>query len=216
MHSSCELSRRISCHISLGRAVSLERDVWLNVLEGYNDEEPAIILEDGVKFGRRTVLSAKNRIHIKPNTICGPSALIMDHNLAFDNVTVPISRQGPSKGGTILIEEGCWIGFGAVVLCDHGELVIGRNSVVGANAVLTRSVPAYSVVSGNPARIVKHFDLLTGKWVLGSSWTKRSGDPVLEGDVGDCSESGVGILRQLGDDLVGRHNPENGGRRPGA
>ena len=141
---------------------------WLNIPDIPRRGEPAIILEDGVKFQRRSIVSAKNNIHIKRNTICGPSALIMDHNLAFEDVTVPICHQGTTQGGRIRIEEGCWIGFGAVVVCDHGDLVIGRNSVVGANSVVTRSMPPYSVVSGNPVKIVKQYDPSKGKWVLGS------------------------------------------------
>ena len=54
-----------------------------------------------------------------------------------------------------------------MIICEQGELVIGRHSVVGANSVITRSIPPYSVVSGDPARIVKQYDFSQGKWVLG-------------------------------------------------
>jgi acetyltransferase-like isoleucine patch superfamily enzyme len=69
----------------------------------------------------------------------------------------------------IRIEEGCWIGYGAAIVCGKGELVIGSNSVIGANAVVSRSIPPNSVVTGNPARVVKQFDPVKGEWVLGSS-----------------------------------------------
>jgi acetyltransferase-like isoleucine patch superfamily enzyme len=46
--------------------------------------------------------------------------------------------------------------------------VIGRGSVVGANSLVCRSVPAHSVVAGNPARLVKQYDPLKKMWVLGS------------------------------------------------
>ena len=88
-------------------------------------------------------------------------------------MTVPVRDQGTTQGGTILIEDGWSIGYGAVVVCEHGGLVIGRNSVVGANTVVTRSIPPYSVVSGNPARILKQYDPTKKKWVLGSV---RSGE----------------------------------------
>jgi acetyltransferase-like isoleucine patch superfamily enzyme len=112
---------------------------------------------------------AINRIHIERNVIFGQSVLVMDHNHAFEDISVPIARQGTTKGGSVRIEEGCWIGFGAAIVCNEGELVIGRNSVVGVNSVVTRSIPPYSVVTGNPARVVKQFDPSRGKWVLGSS-----------------------------------------------
>ena len=54
-----------------------------------------------------------------------------------------------------------------MIVCEQGELVIGRNCVIGANCVIARSIPPYSVVAGNPAKIVKQYDLEKGKWVLG-------------------------------------------------
>ena len=74
--------------------------------------------------------------------------------------------------GTIRIEEGCWIGFGAAIVCGQGELVIGRNSIVGANSVVTRSVLPYSVVTGNPARVAKSYDPSREQWVIGASKTQ--------------------------------------------
>ena len=169
VHYSCDLPRSRAKYIRLGNGVMLGREVWLNIPNVEICNEAAIIIEDGCGIGRRSVISAKNRIHIQRNTIFGPSVLIMDHNHAFEDVTRPISQQTMTPGGTIRIEEGCWIGFGAAVICNRGELVIGRGSVVGANSVVTRSVPAYSVVSGSPAKVVKQYDPVKKAWVLGSS-----------------------------------------------
>jgi acetyltransferase-like isoleucine patch superfamily enzyme len=169
VHSTCDLQRSRAKYMKLGNRVSLGREVWLNIPNVSICDSSAIIIEDGCGIGRRSVISAKNQIHIQRNTIFGPSVLVMDHNHAFEDVTLPIAHQPMTPGGTIRIEEGCWIGFGAAIICSRGELVIGRGSVVGANSVVTRSVPAYSVVSGNPAKIVKQYDPLKKTWVLGSS-----------------------------------------------
>jgi acetyltransferase-like isoleucine patch superfamily enzyme len=169
VHYTCDLQRSRAKYIELGNHVSLGREVWLNIPNVSICTESAIIIEDGCGIGRRSVISAKNQIHIQRNTIFGPSVLIMDHNHAFENVTLPIAHQPMTPGGTIRIEQGCWIGFGAAIICGRGELVIGRGSVVGANSVVTRSVPPYSVVSGNPAKIVKQYDPVKQAWVIGSS-----------------------------------------------
>lgn len=95
----------------------------------------------------------------------GPSVLITDHSHGFSDVTVPIHAQGLTAGGTVRIERNCWLGHGAAVVCTSGDLVVGRNSVVGANSVVTRSVPAFSIVAGNPAKIVKQYDPTADEWV---------------------------------------------------
>jgi acetyltransferase-like isoleucine patch superfamily enzyme len=169
VHYSCDLPRSRAKYIRLGNRVTLGREVWLNIPNVEICNEAAIILEDGCGIGRRSVISAKNQIHIQQNTIFGPSVLVMDHNHAFEDVTQPIAQQPMTPGGTIRIEEGCWIGFGAAIICSRGELVIGRGCVVGANSVVSRSVPAFSVVSGNPAKVVKQYDPVKKAWVIGSS-----------------------------------------------
>jgi acetyltransferase-like isoleucine patch superfamily enzyme len=165
VHYSCELIRLFAREISIGNRVTLARDVWLNVACRDVRKEPAIIIEDGCGIGRRSMISARNQIRIGRNTIFGPSVCVIDHNHEYQDVTVPIQHQGISKGGTIRIEEGCWIGFGAAIICTKNELVIGRNSVVGANSVVTRSVPPYSVVAGNPAKIVNQYDPVKKTWM---------------------------------------------------
>ena len=94
-----------------------------------------------------------------------PSVLIMDHNHEYHDTERPIHAQGVTGGGTIRIGKNSWLGHGAVIICDQGELTVGPNSVVGANAVVTRSFPPFSVVAGNPARLLRTFDQQTGKWV---------------------------------------------------
>jgi acetyltransferase-like isoleucine patch superfamily enzyme len=168
VHYSCDLRRTVARYIRIGDSVLIERNCRIDVPVTPKSSEPVILLDDDCRIGQGVTILAINRIHIGRNVIFGQSALVMDHNHAFEDVAVPIALQGTTKGGTIRIEEGSWIGFGAAIVCNEGELVIGRNSVVGANSVVTRSIPPNSVVTGNPARVVKQFDPSKGEWVLGS------------------------------------------------
>lgn len=167
VHYSCDIRRAIAGSIKIGNDVLVGRNGRVDVPQDPTRNEPVIVIDDRCTIGPRATVLAINKIHIERDVIFGPSVLLMDHDHEFKDVTVPIGRQGTTKGGTIRIEEGCWIGFGAAIVCSRGELVIGRNSVVGANSVVTRSVPPCSVVTGNPARVVKRFDPLKGEWVAG-------------------------------------------------
>ena len=175
IHFTCDLPRSMASAITIGDSVLIAKDVWLNVeAAGDEMEQPSIVFEDGCVIARRSTISAKNCIHLEKNVILAASVLIMDHNHAFEDVTFPVKQQGVTNGGRIRIGEGCWIGHGAAILCDRGDVTIGRNSVIAANAVVTRSCPDFSVLAGNPARIVKQFDLTTNAWVLGSVRSART------------------------------------------
>jgi acetyltransferase-like isoleucine patch superfamily enzyme len=166
-HYSCDLNRSVASHMKIGNRVRIHRDTWINIPEPPQTDEPTIILENGCGIGRGVQISAKNQIHFERDVMVAGYSFITDHNHAFEDVTVPTAHQGITDGGTIRIEEECWIGFGVTIVCGQGELVIGKHSVIGANSLVTRSIPPYSIVSGNPARIVKQFHPTNGTWELG-------------------------------------------------
>jgi acetyltransferase-like isoleucine patch superfamily enzyme len=157
IHYSCDILRSMSPHISFGDKIYLAPDVWMNVATGSLDAEPKITIGSGCRIGRRATISARNRIILEADVLLAPSVLIMDHNHEFSDPEKPIHAQGVTSGGRIFIERNCWLGQGAAILCGSRDLTLGRNSIVGANAVVTKSFPPFSIIAGNPATLIRTY-----------------------------------------------------------
>lgn len=72
-------------------------------------------------------------------------------NVTFTNDKFPRSRFKPAGISGILIKKGASVGGGAVLL---PAVTVGRHAMVGAGSVVTKSVPDYALVVGNPAEVV--------------------------------------------------------------
>jgi acetyltransferase-like isoleucine patch superfamily enzyme len=163
-HYSCDVARPASRHICVKDGVYAAPDVWLTVVHYPEEMDTKIVLGRSVKIGRRSTISAKNYVEIGDEVLFGPAVLIMDHNHEFGDPFLPILNQGVTDGGRIIVKKNCWLGYGCVIVCAKGELVIGENSVVGAHSVVTKSVPPRSIVAGNPAKVIKTYDLQENSW----------------------------------------------------
>jgi len=165
IHPSAILSRQVAPGIKLGNSVIIRNHAWINTFDLSGPDDIRIVIDDHCVINAQCVISAQTNVHLERNVMLSACCLVADHNHAYEDISRPIQAQGLAPGGTIRIEEGCWIGHGAAIVCSQGELVIGRNSVVAANALVTRSFPPYSVIVGNPARLARQFDPATGTWV---------------------------------------------------
>jgi len=127
-----------------GRLVSkMGRDVVLSF--GSVLTKPTVELGDGVYIGSYCTLGD---VRIGDNTLIGDHVCIPSGagQHRFDRLDIPIRDQ---KGTlrTIRIGRDCWIGSGAVILAD-----VGDHCVIGAGSVVTKPVPSFKIVVGNPAR----------------------------------------------------------------
>lgn len=181
IHPSCDVYRNSSRYIDLGDETYIARDVWLSIVgQSHDTDAPRakIVLGKRCKIGRRSVISSKNLILLEDDVLLGPSVLIMDHNHEYSDPSIPIHAQGVSEGGRIVIGRNCWLGYGSVISCARGELVVGQNSVIGANSVVTKSFPPFSVIAGNPAKLLKSYDPQSDRWLRATEGSEEAHKPI--------------------------------------
>ncbi len=144
------------------------------VLDGKGESDVSIEIGSGSIVGRNSILSCKggsirlaDKVNISVNCtllsetlltvgenvlIAGHCYLIAGGNHGLDRVDIPILDQPLIEKGGIDIKEHCWLGANVTVL---DGVTIGRDSVAAAGSVVTKSVPAYHIVGGVPAKVLK-------------------------------------------------------------
>ena len=109
-----------------------------------------ITIGDNSRLGENCKLVGK--VTIGKNVIMGPNCILWTRNHAFDRMDIPMLEQGFYDEQPIVIGDDVWIGGMITILPGF---TIGEGSIVGACAVVTKDVPEYAIVVGNPARLIK-------------------------------------------------------------
>jgi len=117
-----------------------------------------IFVGHDVSLGRNPILLAtRSRIQIGNHVMFGPEVTIRGGNHRIDMVgrfmtSIEDTEKRIEDDQGVVIEDDVWVGTRAIIL--HG-VTIGRGSVIGAGAVVTKSVPPYAIAAGVPARVVR-------------------------------------------------------------
>jgi acetyltransferase-like isoleucine patch superfamily enzyme len=132
------------------------------------------IIEDfsTINNGVGPVIIGSNSLIGMSNVVIGPvtigndviiaqNIVISALNHSYEDISLPIHKQSVITR-PVIIEDECWIGANSVITAG---VTIGRHSVVAAGSVVTKDVPPLSVVAGNPARLLKQYDVAIKQWV---------------------------------------------------
>ena len=165
-HQSCKIKSPIIItpqFIMLGHNVSIGYHARLEGISQYNGEEftPCIRLCDYVSVQQNLHLTCAKQVVIGKNTAIAANVTITDIHHPYDDINLPIERQHLVVK-EVVIGEDCKIYNNAVILPG---VHIGKHVTIGANSVVMRDIPDYSVAVGNPARVVKRYDFIQQKWI---------------------------------------------------
>jgi acetyltransferase-like isoleucine patch superfamily enzyme len=140
--------------IEIGERCIFLRDIRMTVIPGYQ-EYPRIKIGDRVIANTNCHISCINKIEIGEDVLIASHVFITDHShgtTESDELQIPPNQRELISSGPVEIGPCVWIGEGVTILPGTR---IGRNSIVGANAVLKGEFPDNSIIVGTPARVLK-------------------------------------------------------------
>jgi acetyltransferase-like isoleucine patch superfamily enzyme len=145
-------------NITIGKSFVANRNLRLQAITAYGglNYDPQITIGDNVTINPNCHIAALRKITIGDNVLIASNVFISDHShgrLDFADSEVPPALRKLESKGEIRIGNNVWIGQNVTILAN---VDVGDGTIIGANAVITKDVPAYSVVVGNPARIIRN------------------------------------------------------------
>ena len=141
----------------IGNNTFFGKNLWLEEITAANGElfSPILQIGNNCNFGNDNHIASINKVIIGDGVLTGQFVLIEDHlhgNSINENLKVPPSIRHLYSKGPIEIGENVWIGDGVTILSG---VKIGDGCIIGANSVVTHSIPAGCVAAGVPAKIIK-------------------------------------------------------------
>lgn len=124
-----------------------------------------INIEKGAYFGDGAQVSLGDRsgigmncrlygeITIGDDVMMGPDVIILTASHEFSRTDMTMKAQGHRPQRPVTIKDDVWIGVRVIILPG---ITIGQGAIVGAGAVVTKDVPEYAIVGGNPARVIRY------------------------------------------------------------
>jgi acetyltransferase-like isoleucine patch superfamily enzyme len=149
--------------IHIGNKVHVGPNATLSaVREHYGHSyDPVVTIGDGCSFGEQLFVSCCGAISIGRDVMASARVVLTDNYHAYEDPSIPPIYQPLSQPKPVKVGDGVFLGVGCVVLPG---VTLGVRAYVGANAVVTKDVPPWTIVAGNPARPIRSWN--------GSEWTR--------------------------------------------
>ena len=151
--------------IAVGNDVVVSGHSWITAMKRYRLQRftPGIFIGDGVYIGHRCCISIVGELVIGAHSVISEDVYVSDASHGMDPAAGRIMDQPlESKLRRTVIGENCFIGYGSRILPGAQ---LGDWCIVGSNSVVTRSFPAYSMVAGIPAKLIKSYNPNTKLWI---------------------------------------------------
>ncbi|WP_433974526.1 acyltransferase [Tunturiibacter lichenicola] len=150
--------------IHIGKNVDIGQGVRMEALITSGKRIPEFRIGDNVNIEQNVHLVCHSRLVIGSDVSITGHCAIVDVTHPYANVDDPIKIGSRilDEDSFVEIGNGSFLGFGTVVMPN---VRIGKNCIIGAHSVVTKNVPDYSVIAGNPAKVLRRYDHIAGEWL---------------------------------------------------
>lgn len=151
-------------YISCGKNVVIGDESKLLCCDSYGEEKyddlPEIQIGDNFYATRNFTIQCANKVIIGKNVLAASNVFIIDYNHGINPLTMSY-LDNPLTRGVVFIDDGVWIGNDVIILPN---VHIGKKSIIGAGSVVTKNIPEFCIAVGNPAKVIKKFDIKENRW----------------------------------------------------
>lgn len=151
--------------ISWGRGLTSGVNLRIDVFNVDGHPTPRLQIGDNCQINDYVHIGVINSVIIGNNVLIASKVFISDHNHGdFENdpeMNISPAQRKLTATPTKICDN-AWLGEGVMVLPG---VTIGKHSIIGAGAIVTKDIPEYSIAVGNPARVTKQYNKMMNKWV---------------------------------------------------
>jgi acetyltransferase-like isoleucine patch superfamily enzyme len=146
--------------ITVGHHVFVEQGTWLAAAPIDGSLPCELTIGDGTYIGRFGHIYATKKIRIGKKVLIADKVYISDNQHSYRDIQSPVIEQPVNQLNEVEIGDGSWLGENACIIGAK----VGKNSVIGANAVVIKDIPDYCVAVGAPAKVIKRYNFDLKEW----------------------------------------------------
>ncbi len=147
-------------NIRIGSNNIISDDTWLNVNDR-TDGKIGIEIGNNCYIGKRNFFNSSAKITLKDYFMSGINCSLLGSDHLIDEPLKPYIHTGTTNDTSIYIGTNVWFGANVTVI---GDVKIGHGSIIGANSLVLKDIPPFSIAVGNPAKVIKRYDFDNKKW----------------------------------------------------
>ena len=153
--------------IHIGKRCGIRDGARLELLDG-GRLPPLLQIGDDVSIEQSVHIGCMHRVNIGDRVTIAARCTILDFSHPYDDIDdlSSLVTRVTSDPTPVEIGDGCFLGTGVVILPG---VILGKRCVVGANSVVNRSMPDYTVCAGAPARILRRYSQESKAWAADSA-----------------------------------------------